>query len=234
MNKKQISITLGVMCLILVFCVMVQINTMEDVTNTVGKRGRDNGLRDQVLMWKERYDRTYEQLENAEKELEVQREVSTGEDENSVEKQERLKELNTYLGLTDVKGKGIIITVQDNTASKFVTSRDLVHDGDIRYIVNEIKNIGADAISVNGQRIVPSTVISCAGAVVQINGESKGAPFVIEAIGNDALFYNIQRPGSFISRMKEDGIQVDVKQSDNLTIERFNGVLTDKYIKSVE
>lgn len=234
MDKKQISITLGVMCLILVFCVMVQINTMEDATNTVGKRGRDNELRDQVLMWKERYDRAYEQLENAEKELEVQREVSTGEDESSVNKQERLKELNTYLGLTDVKGKGIIITVQDNTASKFVTSRDLVHDGDIRYIINEIKNIGADAISVNGQRIVPSTVISCAGAVVQINGESKGAPFVIEAIGNEALFYNIQRPGSFISRMKEDGIQVDVKQSDNLTIEKYNGVLTDKYIKSVE
>lgn len=231
MNKKQIAVTLGIMCLVLVFCVMVQLNTIEEATKTVGQRGKDNDLRDQVLMWKERYDRTYEQLENAEDELKLQRQASTGEDESSIKKQERLKELNTYLGLTDVKGKGIIITVHDNTSSKLVSNKDLVHDGDIRSIINEIKNIGADAISINGQRIVSSTVISCAGAVVQINGESIGAPFVIKAIGNDALFYNIQRPGSFLNQMKEDGIFVTVEESDDITIEKFNGVLTDKYIK---
>lgn len=233
MNKKQVAITLGVMCLVLVFSIMVQLNTIEEATNTVG-RGRDNNLRDQVLMWKERYDRAYEELENAEKELAVQRQASTGADETSIKKQERLKELNTYLGLTDVTGKGITITVEDNTSSKFVTSNDLVHDGDIRGIINEIKNIGADAISVNGQRIVQSTVITCVGAVVQINGESIGAPFVIKAIGSDNLFYNIQRPGSWLDNMKEDGLYVDVKKSDNLTIEKYNGVLTDKFIKNVE
>lgn len=199
-----------------------------------GKNDTENGLRDQVLRWKERYDRTYAELEETEKTLETERKTSTSTDSSSIEKQERLKELNTYLGLTDVTGSGIIITVQDNTSSNFVTSKDLVHDGDLRAIINEIKNIGADAISINGQRIVQSTVISCAGAVVQINGQSIGAPFVIKAIGNDDLYYNIQRPGSYIDTMMNDGIVFDIKRSDNITIEKYNGVLTNKNLKNAE
>lgn len=234
MNKKQVAITLGVMCLILVFCIMVQINTIEDATNTVGQTGRENRLKDEVLKWKENYDRTYSDLENAEKELENQRTSTTGMDESSIEKQKRLEELNTYLGLTEVTGSGIIITIQDNRASKLVTAYDLVHDEDIRRVINEIKNIGADAISVNGQRIVQSTVINCAGAIVQINGETVGSPFVIEVIGNDYLYYNITRPGSYLAKMEEDGLKIDVKKSDNITIEKYNGVLTNKYLKNAE
>lgn len=198
-----------------------------------GKNDTENGLRDQVLRWKERYDRIYAELENAEKTLEEERKASTSTDAGSVEKQKRLKELNTYLGLTDVTGPGVIITVKDNANSKLVTSSDLVHDGDLRAIVNEIKNIGADAISVNGQRIVPGTVISCAGAVVQINGETIGAPFVIEAIGNEYLRENLLRPGSFIDQYG-DQISITVKKSDNITIKKYNGVLTNKYIKNAE
>lgn len=234
MNKKQVAITLGIMCLLLVFCIMVQLNTIEDATNTVGQTGKDNSLKDEVLKWKEKYDRTYAELENAEGDLEKQRTASTGADETSVEKQKRLKELNAYLGLTDVKGSGIIITIQDNTSSKLATAYDLVHDEDIRRIINEIKNIGADAISVNGQRIVQSTVINCAGAVIQINGETVGSPFVIEVIGDDYLRYNITRPGSYLDYMEDYGLKIDVKKSDNITIEKYNGVLTNKYLKNAE
>lgn len=191
-------------------------------------------MRDQVLRWKERYDRTYAELENSEKILETERKTSTSTDSGTIEKQERLKELNTYLGLTDVTGSGVIITVQDNTSSKLVTAGDLVHDGDLRAIVNEIKNIGADAISINGQRIVQSTVINCAGAIVKINGETVGAPFVIEVIGNDYLRYNLVRPGSYLYYMIDDGIKVNIEKSDNITIKKYNGVLTNKYIRNAE
>lgn len=234
MNKKQVAVTLGIMCLLLVFCIMVQLNTIEDATNTVGQTGRDNSLKDEVLKWKEKYDRTYSELENAENELEKQRESSTGADESSVNKQNRLKELNTYLGLTDVKGSGIIITIQDNRSAKLVTANDLVHDEDIRRVINEIKNIGADAISVNGQRIVQTSVINCAGAIVQINGETVGSPFVIEVIGDDYLYYNITRPGSYLAQMADDGLEIKVEKSDNITIEKYNGVLTNKYVKNAE
>ncbi len=233
-KKKQVAITLGIVCFILTFGIIVQLNTIQDAIQSVGQNTKDNALRDEVLKWKERYDRTYEELENSEEQLNKERQESVSTDSSSVEKQKKLKELNTYLGLTDVTGKGIIITVQDNVASKLVTSKDLVHDADLRAIVSEIKNIGADAISINGQRIVSSTAINCAGAIVQINDESIGSPFVIKVIGDDYLRYNLTRPGSYIDKLIDDGIVVRVEESDNITIEKYNGVLTNKYIQNAE
>jgi uncharacterized protein YlxW (UPF0749 family) len=45
---------------------------------------------------------------------------------------------------------------------------------------------------------------------------------------------SITRSGGYIYNMKRDGVSVDVKESDDITIEKYNGVLTHKYIKTVE
>ena len=196
MKKKQIAITLGIMCLLLTFGIGIQLKTTKNLVSTAGSTYRENGLRDEVLKWKEQYDRIYETLENAEQQLEKERQVSILDDDTSVEKQEELKKLNTYLGLTDVRGEGIII---------------------------------------NGQRIVPSTSITCAGTVIQVNNEIVGSPFVIKVIGNQDMINNIIRSGGYAYTLKKDyGINVDVKKSDDIKIEKYNGVLTQKYIKTVE
>lgn len=235
MKKKQIAITLGIMCFILCFGIMLQINTIKEAITAVGQNMTDSNLKDEVLKWKERYDRTYASLQDQQKELEKERQVSLSSDETSVEKQKKLKELNAYLGLTDVVGEGVIITVQDNNSSIIGSAKDLVHDEDLRSIINEAKNTNAEAISVNGQRIVPSTAINCVGALVQVNNESVGSPFVIKVIGNkNTLCNNLLRAGSYLKQMEEDGVIVSVEKKDEITIEKYKGVLTDKYIKNIE
>ena len=92
MNKKQVAITLGVMCFILTFGIMLQLNTIKDAVSTVGQGVKENGLRDDVLKWKEKYDITYDGLQRAEKELEKERKLSTSTDESSLEKQKKLKQ----------------------------------------------------------------------------------------------------------------------------------------------
>lgn len=235
MKKKYIAITLGVMCFILCFGIMLQLNTIKEAVSAVGQNMKESSLKDEVLKWKEKYDRTYATLQENQKELEKERQVSLSSDETSVEKQEKLKELNAYLGLTDVVGEGIIITVQDNNSSIIGSSKDLVHDADLRAIVNEAKNTNAEAISINGQRIVPSTAINCVGALVQVNNESVGSPFVIKVIGNkNTLYNNLLRSGSYLKEMERDGVIISVEKKDEIIIEKYKGVLTDKYIKSVE
>ena len=49
MNKKQIAITLGIMCFILTVAICVQLKTVENTTSTVSQSLKENGLRDEVL-----------------------------------------------------------------------------------------------------------------------------------------------------------------------------------------
>ena len=232
-KKTSIAITLGIMCVILVFGIFVQLNTIANAVSTVGQTSRENKLRDEVLVAKEQYDRTYSHLEQLEKQLETARKESTNRDENAEKNEAELKKINTYLGLNDVVGEGITITIKDNTGGNILTANsDIIHDSDLRAIVNELKNSGAEAISINGQRIVQSSAITCVGSVIQINGVKVGSPFEIKAIGNQSVLLGVDRPGSYLYYMKEGSmIPYEIKKSNSVEIPKYNGVLTNKYMK---
>ena len=68
-NKVQIGIALGIMCVLLVSAIIVQLNTIEEATKIVGTSFAEQGLKEEVLRWKEIYERSYKDLENKEKEL---------------------------------------------------------------------------------------------------------------------------------------------------------------------
>ena len=80
MNKKQIAITLGIMCFILTVAICIQLKTIENTTTTISQSLKENGLRDEVLRWKERYDNVYEELNKTLKELEEVRKQATKND----------------------------------------------------------------------------------------------------------------------------------------------------------
>lgn len=241
MNKKQIALTLGIMCLILTICLVVQIRTMNQASSTASQTLSDNGLRDEVLRWKEKYDNVYIELKKVEDDLEKVRQAATQNDTTSSAKEEKLKQNNTLLGMTNVKGDGIVIELQDADASEtdFLLSVDnlskkLIHNEDLLCIVNELNNTGAEAIEINGQRIVNTSSITCEGNVIKVNGERVGSPFVIKAIGSQGLLYGqITRAGSYIDWLKIDGIKVKVEKVDNIEIGKYTGVMNFKYTKTM-
>ena len=241
MKKNQIAITLGIMCFILAISIAIQIRTINATNSTVSQSLTENGLRDEVLKWKEKYDNIYNELGRSEKRLAEVRSTATKKDTTSVKKQKELEENNIILGLTDVNGPGIEITIKDNntaiTDSKVGQILDMsklvVHHSDLISIVNVLKSAKAEAISINGQRVVPTTAITCEGSVIKINGEKITSPFVIKAIGPVELFNgSLMMPGGYIYYMKQDGILVDVKKQDDVTIEKYGGVLSSKYIST--
>lgn len=241
MDKKKISIVLGLMCLVLTWAIVVQIKTINKNIGSSDPTQIENDLRDEVLRWKERYDDSYAELEKAEKELEKERTNAAKNDDTSSQKEEELKIGSTILGTTDVKGKGVIITLRDNQTIKSDSllptddiGKYLVHEADLLNVINELKNAGAEAISINDQRIVPTTAIICSGNVTQVNGEKVGAPFVIKAIGKpDELKENLNRPGGTLDLMKSS-VVVDVETSNNLTIMKYDGVMQSKYLKAMK
>ena len=157
---------------------------------------------------------------------------------------ERLKLLSTDLakaqflaGLTDVKGPGIIVTLNDSQKPSVAmppgfAPPNIIHDTDIGSVVNELKASGAEAISVNGQRIAAVSPIRCVGPTIMVNFTPQAPPFVIKAIGDPkTLKTGINLPGGvaapFVSYDPAMFTTQIAKQP--LLISAYSGPIPQKY-----
>ena len=235
-NNKKISIVLGIMCFALTLGICIQIKTVKGSIAIAGESSSgEDSLRAEVLKYKEKYDNKYEELEKAEKELEKERQSSTENNSDLEQKEEEIKLGNKMIGLTEVTGPGVIVTLSDskNDVSTALNVSDLlVHDADVLSVINELKNAGAEAISINDQRLVPTSSISCGGNIIEINGEKVGAPFVIKAIGLPEQLAALSRPGGYLEILKRATVGVELKKSNNITIPKYTGVINYKYAQN--
>ncbi len=241
-TKTKIAIVIGIMCMILTYAILVQLTTIREATKIVGTQYAQAGLKDEVLRWKENYENSYKEWEKAEQELERTRQEVTTDNEKGKALEKELSNTNKLLGLTELTGSGLIVTLADNTE---VSSADLeidkdirdylIHDADIINVVNELNNAGAEAISINGQRVVSTTSITCTGTVVTINGVKLSSPFKISAIGNsEALLGGVDRPGGYLEIIESYGAIASAVKSNNVTVAKYGGTLTAKYMKNVK
>ncbi|MBN7774241.1 DUF881 domain-containing protein [Clostridium aminobutyricum] len=133
-----------------------------------------------------------------------------------------------------VQGPGVEVTIDDGTRDLFYgedVNNLLVHDMDIVMIINELHKSGAEAISVNGQRITPNTSITCSGYTVRINGEVYARPFRIKAIGDGKrMAAALVDPIGYGTSLKNWGVQFQVKLSDDIRIDAVSRAYTFKYM----
>lgn len=235
-NKKIISLVLGIMCFALTVGICIQVKTVNNINSKVSQNYEENNLRAEVLKYKERYDNLLREIEDVDKQLKNQIDIATANNSELEEANRKITEGNKMIGLDEVTGSGVIITVADSDIDQnsVLDSSDLlVHDKDILKIVNELKNAGAEAISINGQRVVLTTSIVCGGNIININGEKIGSPFEIKAIGLPETLANLNRPGGYLNNLQQErDLKVTMKKSNNndITIPKYAGVLNFKYI----
>ena len=237
MNKKSISLVLGIMCLILTYGIAVQVKTVSGTGTAVATTSSENQLRDAVLKAKEKYDNLYEELDRLETQLEIERTNSTQNNTELSKLENTIKEGNKVLGLSEVTGYGIIVTVDDNknvTLKNIIDPNWLVHDLDLIHIVNELKSVGAEAISINGQRIITTSAIECDGNVVMVNGEKISAPFEIKAIGLPESLMSITMYGSYVYNLETERLDISIEKSDKekITIPKYTGVIKTEYTET--
>lgn len=236
MKKKNIAIALGILCMVLTFSIILQMNTVKSMTKDVGKEITDNSeLIDQLIKWQDNYQKMYSKLENAETALEKIRAQATLSNSDDQAKEAELKENNKLLGLTEVKGPGVIIKLDDNRNIKQEEiigdiNTYLVHEDDLLQIVNELFNAGADAVSINDKRVISTTSILCDGNILRVNGEITGVPITIKAIGYPEAFYDLDRPYGYLDIMRKGGAIASLEKSDEIKISKYEGAYNYKYI----
>lgn len=234
-NKKMISLVLGIMCFALTLGICIQLKTVKGSNSIAGQGYGNDELRGEVLKYKEKYDNKYNELEKAEKQLEKERQSATKNNEELEKKEAEIKQGNKMIGMTEVTGPGVIVTLSDSkkdSSTALNVSDLLVHDADILSVINELKNAGAEAISINDQRLVPNSSIVCGGNIIEINGEKVGAPFTIKAIGLPEQLAALSRPGGYLEILRGATVGVDLKKSNSITIPKYTGVITYKYAQN--
>lgn len=137
-------------------------------------------------------------------------------------------------GLTDVKGPGIIFTLNDaaiKNAENITLS--IVHDIDLLLIINEMKKAGAQAISINNERIIATSEQLCIGPTIRINKKRILAPFEIKAIGNPDKLKDSLIKSEIYMILNTSNIRMDIIKSNDIIIPKFNGNV-DQFISELE
>ncbi len=147
------------------------------------------------------------------------------------------RDTGIMVGVTAVRGQGLEILIQDS--SKPLTSGEdpnsaIVHNDDLLRLVNELRAGGAEVVSVNDQRLVDTSEITCAGSTILINQSRISPPFVIRAIGNPELMTGaLKLRGGILEYLEFYGIRVTLTRKANVTIPAYAGSTTYRFASPV-
>ena len=140
-------------------------------------------------------------------------------------------------GLTAVTGPGIIVTLND---SKIALEKGenpangIVHNEDLLKVANELNASGAEAVSINGNRLIATSEISCAGPTILINKNRVAPPFEIIAIGKaETMTAALEMRGGILETVKFFGLEAKIEKKDEVTVPAYNGSVDFKYSKPV-
>ena len=222
-KNKHTRILIFLVCIILGYMITMQLRSHNQYQNLAVQRAEDLTVRLKEV----EADR-----DKLAKELD---EYRAGRISGAAQKE--MDELKARAGETEMEGKGIIFTLDDSKqAAKAAENKNLyiIHDEDLLRVVNELRSAGAEAISLNGQRLIGTSEIRCVGPTVLVNERRLAAPFVISAIGNpQTLESSLKLRGGVIENFKFWGIRADVVQSDKVRVPAFKGNRTFEFAKAV-
>ena len=134
------------------------------------------------------------------------------------------EELSYYMllgGFTDVSGEGIQV-VMDNPGEG--SDLNLVYQYELLlYLINDLNAAGAEAIEINGERIIGLSEVRNAGSGVVINSIPQYPPFTINAIGDvDTLYGALNQKFGIVSIVRESGFFIEVNKKENLDIDKYS------------
>ena len=158
-----------VVCILLGIMLSLQyksVNYNQSMASLENKRAEE--LKEYLIKLQNQKNELQDRLMKLEEENQTYAKVKAGDSEAVQQIQNNLRKARIFAGLETVKGAGIIVTLDNN---EFI----YVYDYDILNVVNELRASGAQAISVNDERVVAMTEIRDAGQYIIINGKQSGS-----------------------------------------------------------
>ncbi|MEW5865369.1 MAG: DUF881 domain-containing protein [Bacillota bacterium] len=235
MRKKAREFELYVagVCVVLGVLLVAQFRTQEYIGRAQIPSRRLEDLSDMLR-------RSDAERELLEKEVDALRKqlAAVGEGERAAEAVRlELEKARMGAGLVAVEGPGVTVVLDDSKRQAEPGESPevfLVHDEDILKIVNELFAAGAEAISINGQRVIATTEVRCAGPVISVNNVRIGPPYEITAIGDPTTLDNALRMrDGILDTLRTWGIEAKVQKVTTVRVPAYKGSLYFQYAKPV-
>jgi len=210
--KVYRNFALTVVCIILGLILSWQFRSINDNQKLAGlENKRADELKTELLQEKN----AREDLEKRNRELldtnSKFEDAKYDVDQYTATLKDQLKSARILAGLVDVKGKGIVVTVNNK-------GNIYVDDTNVLDLINEMRASDARAISVNDERVVAMSEVREAGKFIMINSKRLSAPYVIKAIGDqDKMISSLKMTGGMYEKL-QDVISINIEKVDNITI----------------
>lgn len=218
LSFKQGHISIAFVCMVLGFMLATQFRIAMNQRASLPYQ-RQEELAARLLETEKERDALQEKLAGLEASA-AQRAIDAAE-------QAALQEFRLRSGQLPLIGPGVIVTIDDSkTASKSGENQNLyiIHDDDLLKVVNELRAAGAEAISINGQRLTATSEIRCAGPTLSVNNVRSAPPYEIHAIGDmDTLEKALRMRGGVADTLQVWGIQIDIKLEEEVVVPAYKG-----------
>ncbi len=231
------KVIIAIVCLVLGVVLSVQFRIVQGNTLTLLPNQKSTELSNELK-------KVQDEKENLLREL-ARLEQKLGDFQSSASKENvMIKNLNEELdryrvigGFRDVKGPGIVVTVDNPPKdANFNADVNIVYEYELLLsLINELNAAGAEAISINDQRMISTSEIRSAGNAININAVPQQPPYIVKAIGNkDTLDGALNQVFGVVSILRDHRYLVSVRKQDDISILKYQDVVKLQYAQPVE
>lgn len=224
-EKRVIIITIVLMSLVLACVMFMQFKVVNETDIAEIESMREDELQEALSSWKEKYTEIDNKLEDTENKIKEYKEKSESSEETNKLVEKELEEANIILGKTDVTGNGIQIVLTDNDNQEYAAL-------DLLNLINELRAAGAEAISINGERVINLTdIVDISNRYILVNSNKISSPYTILAIGDENYLKSaLSIKNGYVDIKQKEGYTISIESKNNLKINKYSKEINLKYI----
>ena len=225
-EKLVITITISIMSIILFGVMFAQFKVVNEVDIAQIEYMSEQELKQALIEWKEKYETTESKIKDTINKIqEYEKKAQSNEEARELVKKE-LSEAKQTFGLTSMEGEGIIVTLTD-TDERTYDYKDLLS------LINELRDAGAKAISINDQRIVNMTdIFTISNRYIKVNSKKITSPYTIKVIGDKTYLKSaLTIKNGYIDLKQKDGYEISLQEKSNIKINKYSEKVNLKYIQ---
>ena len=227
-GKITVTITMAIACFALAMIMCMQFKIVRETDITSIETMREEELRTELASWKQMYREAETQYEEKLAKLNEYKQNQQSSEEAAKLVENDLEKINMYLGKTNAVGEGIIITLKNSVEDDCISAEDLLK------IVDYLKLAGAEAISINNERIINTSEIVdiSSNSIIFVNQQRILAPYTLKAIGDPSkLESTLLGNGGYVDFLRNLGFDIKIERNNKVKINRYTKDIGYKYMK---